>query len=193
MKAIVKYLFILFSIVYLAYLSLPSPEFPTPPPNSVQSQEPADTESPLRHAYFTDYTREEVLTWYKNQFNYSPFMELAPLPTYRLNYPPEEAYGIIRDQTRSTFLEEIVHPFRESLFINGFEPKVEKDAINIDGKKWRQKITVRWVPSSVYSRILVGILTIFCVWFIYLSFISLIHKLKIQSAKFKIITKNSKF
>jgi len=93
--------------------------------------------------YFSEFEKDSLLNIY--------------LPTYRLNYPPEEAYEKIRDQTRSTFLEEIVHPFRESLYINGFEPKEEKDTIFIDGRIWRQKITVVFVPSNLLVRFLVGI------------------------------------
>jgi len=78
---------------------------------------------------------------------------------YRLNYPPEEAKTLIRDQTRSTFLEEIVHPLRESLYINGFDPKDPKDAIEIEGKPWRQKIIVRYVPSNTLTRVLVVVLS----------------------------------
>jgi hypothetical protein len=174
MKALVKLVFILFSILYLAYIALPSPDFPISPPDSVQSQEPADTETPLRRAYFTDSTREEVLQHYQAQMS-GPLFNSLPFLTYRLNYPPEEAYGIIRDQTRSTFLEEIVHPFRESLYINGFEPKVEKDAINIDGRKWRQKITVKWVPSSLFARLSVGILTLISIYLVYKGIIKIIY------------------
>ncbi len=165
MKA-VKLLFILFSILYLAYLALPSPEFPSPPSGALQSLEPADTESTSRRAYFTDLTRGEVLTYYESQMQF-PSFNMFPFLTYRLNYPPEEAYGIIRDQTRSTFLEEIVHPFRESVFINGFEPKSEKDTIFIDGRVWRQKITVRFVPSTLVARLGIGALSVFCIWLVY--------------------------
>ena len=56
-------------------------------------------------------------------------------------------------------MEEIVHPLRESVFINGFEPKVEKDAINIEGLSWRQKIIVKLVPSNIFVRIAVVILS----------------------------------
>ena len=174
MKGVVKYVFVFFSIVYLAYLALPTPEFPLPPPDSVQSHEPADTETPLRRAYFTDATREEVLTFYQSQLESNAPFSRIPFLTYRLNYPPEEAYGIIRDQTRSTFLEEIVHPFRESIFVNGFEPKVQKDAITIDGRHWRQKITVKWVPSSLLARLSLGILTLICIYFVYTSIIRII-------------------
>lgn len=142
----------LFCVVFLGYLLLPNPDFPKPPPDSIQSKEPADTETPLRRAYFTNYTRAEVLNWYESQMKHSSYLNL-PLPTYLLNYPPEDAATLIRDQTRSTFLEEIVHPIRESVYVNGFEPKDPKDAINIEGRPWRQKIIIRFVPTSIYVRI----------------------------------------
>ena len=156
MKNLVKTIYIFFSIVFIIYLSLPGYRFPAPPQDSLQSQEPADTETPLRRAYFTNYTRDEVLNYYKNQLIRSSLYNLH-LPTYRLNYPPEEAITIIRDQTRSTFLEEITHPLRESIFVNGFQAKNEKDTILIADKVWLQKITVRFVPSSVYFRLVVGL------------------------------------
>ena len=162
MKKPMKIIYFIFPTLLVLYLLVPNPEFPRPPNDALQSFEPADTESPLRRAYFTDLSREEVMGHYKSQFKSSFFMGIN-LPTYRLNYPPEEAHGIIRDQTRSTFLEEIVHPFRESLFVNGFEPKDPKDAIFIEGRSWRQKITVKFVPSNLISRIVVvvGGLTVF--------------------------------
>jgi hypothetical protein len=159
MKLIFKILYVFFSVIFLSYLALPNPEFPSPPPDALQSDEPADTETPLRRAYFTNLTREEVMNHYKNQLIKSSFVGI-PLPTYRLNYPPEEAQTIIRDQTRSTFLEEIVHPFRESVFVNGFEPKTAKDAIFIGGRDWRQKIIIRFVPSVTYIRLIIGVLTL---------------------------------
>jgi len=159
-----KILYILFSIIFLAYLSLPNSEFPAPPSDALQSDEPADTETPLRRAYFTNYTREEVMEHYKNEFQGG----------FRLNYPPEEARTIIRDQTRSTFLEEIVHPFRESVFINGFEPKEQKDAIEIAGRSWRQKIIVRYIPSSIWVRLVLGISTIFAMVIVFREYKDLI-------------------
>ena len=82
------------------------------------------------------------------------------IPSYRLSYPPEEAYSIIRDQTRSVYLEEIVHPFRESFYVNGFVPKVEKDDIWYKGVHYDQKITVRYVPSDKNIRIVVFALSL---------------------------------
>ncbi|KKR86826.1 MAG: hypothetical protein UU32_C0010G0009 [Candidatus Woesebacteria bacterium GW2011_GWB1_41_10] len=149
MKKVLLFLISLFFLALLGYVVLPEPGFPAPPADALQSKEPADSESPLRRAYFTNFTREEVMSHYKKEFKWG----------LNLNYPPEESRTIIRDQTRSTFLEEIVHPLRESVFINGFEPKVEKDAINIEGLSWRQKIIVKLVPSNIFVRIAVVILS----------------------------------
>lgn len=151
MKALFKILFIVFSLALVFYLLLPAPPFPEPLPGALQSDEPADLEDPLRRGYFTDLSRQEVLEHYQEEFG--PF-------SYRLNYPPEEAQTKIRDQTRSTFLEEIVHPFRESLFINGFEPKEAKDVIVIGDKSWRQKIIVKYVQSKSSIRVIAGMATL---------------------------------
>src|SRR3989344_2954300 len=167
MKPFVKYVYIILSIIFLFYLILPNPEFPEQLPVSIQSFEPADIETPLRRGYYTDLTRNEVMNFYISQVNKSPFKNI-PIPTYKLNYPPEEAQTLIRDQARSTFLEEIAHPMRESFFVNGFEPKQDKDMIEIEGKKWRQKIIVRYLPSSLYYRVLVGILTLSIIPILYI-------------------------
>jgi len=149
MKKVVKLLLISFFPLLFIYTLLPNPKFPNPPSDALQSKEPGDSENlSIRRAYFTNFTREEVMKHYQNEFK-----------GFRLNYPPEEAATIIRDQTRSTFLEEIVHPFRESFYVNGFEPKDAKDAIEIVGLPWRQKITVRYVPSNIFLRGFVVILT----------------------------------
>ncbi|MCX6705580.1 MAG: hypothetical protein NTV24_00540 [Candidatus Woesebacteria bacterium] len=139
---------LIFSLLFI-YTLIPNPKFPNPPEGALQSKEPGDSEDlSVRRAYFTNLTREEVMKHYQNEFK-----------GYRLNYPPEEAATIIRDQTRSTFLEEIVHPFRESFYVNGFEPKDAKDAIEIAGLSWRQKVTVKYVPSNLIFRSFVMILT----------------------------------
>lgn len=141
------------SVVAVVYVIAPDREFPAPPPGSVQSMEDADTETPMRRAYFTDYTREEVIAHYKDQFA----MKILGIniPSLRLNYPPEEAQTLIRDQTRSTFLEELVYPLRESFYINGFKPKEAKDEIWYKGVHYEQKIIVRSVPSNVSTRLLI--------------------------------------
>lgn len=148
MKKVLRIIIISFFSILLVYTLAPNPKFPNPPPGVLQSKEPGDSEDlSVRRAYFTNLTREEVMRYYQNEFK-----------GYRLNYPPEEAFRIIRDQTRSTFLEEIVHPFRESFYVNGFEPKNAKDAIEVEGLFWRQKITVKYFPGNIYLRSFVIVL-----------------------------------
>lgn len=149
----IVYVYSVLVVVFFVYILLPVSQFPQPPADAIQSNEPADTENPLRRAYFTNYTRQEVLEHYQNEFK-RPKTYFV-LPTYRLNYPPEDAQTIIRDQTRSTFLEEIVVPFRESLFVNGFEPTDSKDEIFIEEQNWRQKIIVLHVPGNKFASLFI--------------------------------------
>lgn len=148
MKYFLRILCLSILIVLVFYVILPEPAFPRPPDDALQSKERGDTETPLRRAYFTNATREEVMDHYVKEFG-----------GYRLNYPPEESATLIRDQTKSTFLEEIIHPLRESVYINGYEPKDPQNAINIEGKPWRQKIIVRYVPSNIFVRIVIVLLS----------------------------------
>lgn len=159
MKQIVKKVYLILSLLFLFYLLLPNPSFPNPPSDALQSNEPADIETNFRRAYYTNYNRSEVMEHYSQLLSNSQLLNIT-VPTYRLNYPPEEAQTIIRDQTQSTFLEEIVHPLRESFYINGFEPKEDKDTIIVAGSVWRQKITVKYVPSSAWARLLLGFITL---------------------------------
>lgn len=80
------------------------------------------------------------------------------------NYPPEEAQTIIRDQTYATFLEEIDHPMRESLFVAGNQIPSGKPPFEVDGKKFNQKVIVKYVDSNVFVRLSVGILTLCLIW-----------------------------
>lgn len=152
---LLKLFFFLISVFILIYILPKSPEFPQPPIDSVQSDQPADVESPLRRAYYTNLSRSEVISHYEKEFN-KGFKIYTP----RLNYPPEDAQLLIRDQTKSTFLEEIVHPLRESLYVNGFEPKSEEYAQYYKGNRYNQRIIVRYVPSSVLNRIIILALTL---------------------------------
>jgi hypothetical protein len=151
MNLIGKVIFGLVGMVLVVYLIIPSPDFPEPLSDSVQSLEEADTETSLRRAYFTNFTREEIIAHYRDQFGG---------PLIRLNYPPEEAQTLIRDQTRSWYLEELVRPGRESLFVNGFIAQQEKDDIWYKGKHYEQKITIKYVPSALWARMLVLIMIV---------------------------------
>ena len=164
MDKIAKILGILISALFFVYLAIPGPSFPEPPPGAVQSEEKADQETPLRRAYFTNLARQEVVDYYREAFGKSPLG--FSFGSIRLNYPPEDAQTLIRDQTRGTFLEEIAHPFRESIYINGFEPKDPKDDVWYKGVDYRQKIIIKHHPSSFLVRIPIAALTIFATYFL---------------------------
>lgn len=161
MKKVLFFLITLFFLLLILYVFPKSPDFPEPPVEFVQSSEPADVETSLRRGYYTNLTRDEVMNYYKKVFN-DEFNFYTP----RLNYPPEEAQSTIRDQTKSTFLEEIVHPLRESLYINGFEPKSEEYAQFYDGIRYNQKIIVKYIPSPVWIRLVVLVGSLIATYFL---------------------------
>lgn len=174
---ILKYiLFSIFSILFFFYLLLPGPKFPEPLPDSVQSKEGADTETPVRRGYFTDFIREEVVSHYKKQFNNISFG--IYIPSVRLNYPPEEAQVLIRDQTRSTFLEELVHPFRESIYVNGFEIKDDQDRLTYKGIDYRQKVIIRYVASRFYIRLILGFFSLLSIYILFREYSRLLLDIK---------------
>ena len=137
--------------ILAAYLLLPSPKFPPLPPGSIQSTEPGDTESVNRAAYYSNLSREEVEGFYFRQFGGWGIRQILP---------PEEAQSLVRDQTRSSYLEEIIHPARESLYVNAFVPTLPQDEIRVNGVKYLNKITVRYVPSQPISRLTVLLMTV---------------------------------
>lgn len=151
--------FTFFSTVFLIYLLLPAPEFPPPLPNSTQSPEPADLAFPLRPAYFTISNRQQTLEHYENYFSLL-FLKGIHLPSFRLSYPPEDSSHLVRQHVQSSYLEEIIYPFRESLFINGFRPTEAKDEIFHAGKHFEEKVIVKYIPSPLLVRIILGLSTL---------------------------------
>jgi hypothetical protein len=154
-----KLLVLTIYLIGLVYLFLPAPVYPDLS-LSTRSNEPGDTwQNPDQKAFFTDKTRQQVLSELQTSFS------LLSIPSFRLNYRPEESTRFVREQINSYYLEEIVHPLRESLFVNGWEPQnapywqsVEPDkrpSIQIDGVYYNSKITLKPVYSSAWGRILV--------------------------------------
>lgn len=158
MKKLIRFVVLVFICSIGIYLMLPSPRFPDPPPGSFWSNEPADTETTYRRAYYTNLTRPEIMDYYDRAFR-------GPIQ-YRLNLPPEDAYSVIRDQTKSSFLEQIVHPWRETLYINAFVPTKPTEQINIDDVHYLNKVTVRYVPSHPVSRLTVLSLATLLLWWL---------------------------
>ncbi len=154
MKNIGRILFLCLGIALLIYLALPEPQFPDALWDFKVSTQPADQETPLRRGYYTNITREQLMSHYSKEFGWGA----------RLSYPPEEAQALIRDQTSSSFLEEIVHPMRESLFVNGYRPKSDKEILEVDGVHYEEKVIVKYVGSNLFVRLLVGLATIGASW-----------------------------
>lgn len=176
MNKLIVFIYSTFSLLFISYLLLPSVGFPNKAAQFLQSQEPADVETPLRRGYFTDFDRQEAISHYRSEMARGYFG--LQMPTVSLNYPPEESGTIIRDQTRSTYLEEIVVPFRESLFISGFEPKQQKDAIIVENKLWGQKLTVKLIVSPLWARLLTGIGIIIAIPLVVFAWITFMSDIK---------------
>ncbi|MFA5933036.1 MAG: hypothetical protein WCV81_02070 [Microgenomates group bacterium] len=171
-----RLIFILFAIILLIYLLIPGPssinDFPGLP-NSAKSNLPGDTvQVPNVSGYFSDNFRAFVTNFYKMSYKSQVVIPFLPI---RLNYPPEFAYTTIKDQTRSTYLEEYVYPLRDSLFINGYEPFYENGKPKFFGSVksdeqndiYYNKTTLRFYPSSIWVRVAVwlGILaSVYLIW-----------------------------
>lgn len=162
---VLKYTYIILVLLFLVYLLLPGPssveEF-EPLPDSLKSTEPGDTiQQPNIVGYFTIYFRKDVIPFYitdfKDKFKYFGFS----LPFVRLNHPPEYASLVVRPVIQSYYLEEFVHPLRESLFVNGWEPFDEMGrrrfrysyVINVEGRHFLTKVNLRYYPSPIWVRL----------------------------------------
>ncbi|MBI2008291.1 hypothetical protein HYS82_01410 [Candidatus Amesbacteria bacterium] len=145
------------------YLVWPTPGFPLIPSGSFISTEPADTESSYRRAFYTNLSRAEIVNYYKDQWHW---------PFIRLNHPPEFSFGFIRDQTRSSWLEELVHPWKDSLYINGFYPITPQEQFNYNGQHYIGKITLHYFPSFPVTRLTVLSLTTLCIYWLAREYVS---------------------
>ena len=173
-----KLLIILALAVYFSgtyYLTRPAPTLPVLA-NAARSDEPGDTtQHPDQAAYYTDRdNRPDILGELQKKFDLPALFQLS----YRLNYRPEEVGELVRDQLRSYYLEEVVHPLRESLFINVFDPakspmiddeKREQAKMYLHGQFYPIKVTLRPVYSGVTGRILVWTLIFPSIYAAYLT------------------------
>jgi hypothetical protein len=159
-KKILLILVILINLAFLPYLL--SPVKPLPDlPNSAKSNLPGDTvQIPNVSAYFTNLSRTEVMNFYKANYG----------GTFRinLNHPPEKSKEIFVDTIQSYYLEEFILPFKESLYVNGFEwekdvftrpDKRIKNKLIYEDKEYKSKITIRTFPASVPKRLISFYLT----------------------------------
>ena len=138
---------------------MPSPSVPSLP-DSLKSTEPGDTvQVPRVSAYYSQYDRKFLTKYYQDKFSLKILG--ITFPTYRLNHPPEVAREKFRSGIETYYLEEVVIPLRETLFINGWEPdifyennpgKKVSEALVIDGKRYSSKTTLRPFYSTFSAR-----------------------------------------
>lgn len=175
-----KSLVIISSVIFLVgcvYLLIPSPTTPDLD-NAVRSDEEGDTwQHPDQKGFYSNQLRSIVIPEMQSKFSISLFG--VTIPSLKLNYRPEDTKEFVREQTPSYYLEEIVYPFRESLFVNGWEPTnspiyshlPDESVPNIIFKQtvYLSKVTLRPVFSPVWARILVWALVFPATYLTYLS------------------------
>ena len=159
LKNILLSIFVVFNI----YLLLPEPSQPEPLPNSFLSPEPGDTgQIPGLFAYYTNLPRNEIIAFYQKQYSYSSLYHI-PLITFKLNHPPEDAWQVITDTIPSTFLEEVIQPFRGSLYLAGDIPaedpfvknNLKRSNFFWEGKEYKTKILIYRKSSNPFMRLII--------------------------------------
>ncbi|MBI4039594.1 hypothetical protein HY388_02090 [Candidatus Daviesbacteria bacterium] len=155
-------------LIILLYLLLPPPKVISLPDATV-SDEPGDTiQIQGVSAYFTNMTQEQVIDYYGREFSHSSWLGIA-MPTLVFSRPVQEAHQFINDQLITTYLFEFIHPFRESVYVNGWVegklPPVYRrwinHSINPKGIHFDSKVTVRRVDSSLLARVLVMVASLY--------------------------------
>jgi len=142
---------ILINLLALAYLAYPLPQIPNLT-NSIKSTEPGDT-TQLQNvsAFYNNLERPDVINFYVD--NYQKKHPLA----IKLNHPPEKAKTIIKDTIQTYYLEEIIIPFKQSLFINGYNwqkdvfttPQARiKNKMLVGNQEFTTKVTLKTYTAS---------------------------------------------
>lgn len=143
-------------------------------PDSVKSELEGDTiQIPNVAAYFSDNYRDEVISFYlqdyQSKYNF-------PFPPLKLNHPPEYSWIAIKKHTDTTYLEELIYPLRDSFYINGFEPFYSDSTPKFWGATqfeagdmlWETKTTLRFYPSTIIIRFVVWFMVILSMGMIYI-------------------------
>jgi hypothetical protein len=156
---------IIFNVAALFYLLSPTPKLPDLN-NSIKSNLPGDTiQISNVSGYYTNMTRTEVINFYKSHY--------SGLFRINLNHPPEKAKDIIVNTIPSYYFEEFILPFKESLYINGFEwendvfTKEEnriKNKLIYEEKEYKSKITIRTFPTTIPQRLISFFFTEFAIF-----------------------------
>lgn len=173
----IKKVFILFSVLLLLYMLWPGPDkisdFKALPSSSKSSLAGDNiTQVPNVAGYFSDNFRDFVVPFYSEIYQTQAHFFFPPL---RLNHPPEYSWTVIKKHTDSTYIEELVYPLRDALYVNGFEPFYPdgnpkfwgSTKFEEGGAHWYTKTTLRFYPSQLVTRFLVWLGIIFSTYFLF--------------------------
>lgn len=157
------YIFLIIYALGVLYLLPPIKSLPNLSSGGISDEEGDTWQNPDQKGFYTNMTRSDVLN--EVQKNTTINILGFSLPNYRLNYRPEEAGELVRDQLKSNYLEEIVYPLRSSIFVNGWEPKnspfyagkpdKEIPDISLHGIPYEAKVTLKPLTSSLEYRLLI--------------------------------------
>ncbi len=157
-----KKIFLIFSFLLLIYMMWPGPssinQFNALPDSEKSTLEGDTIQVPEVAAYFSNNFRNFAVPFYSD--DYQNLVKL-PFPPLKLNHPPEYSWTAIKRHTDSTYLEELIYPLRNSLYVNGFEPFYPEGEAKFWGatkfevgeNAWFTKTTLRFYPSPVWVRV----------------------------------------
>lgn len=165
-----KKIFLTFSLLLLIYMLWPGPsaigDFKALPESEKSTLSGDTIQIPNVSAYFSNNFREFVVPFYLANYQEKSGLPFFPL---KLNRPPEYSWIAIKKHTDSTYLEELVYPLRDSLYVNGFEPFYSDGSpkfwgstkFEVNDHSWFTKTTLRFYPSKLIVRIITwfGIIT----------------------------------
>jgi|SRR3989344_123429 len=176
MVPMIKKIFLIFSALLFIYMIWPGPskisDFKVLSDSTKSKLEGDTIQIPNVVAYFSNSYREFVVPVYV--MNYQSLMHFL-IPPFRLNHPPEYSWIAIKKHTDSTYIEELVYPLRDSLYINGFEPFYPDNTpkfwgstkFEADGRDWYTKTTLRFYPSNFLVKIVVWFGIISSIYFLF--------------------------
>ena len=147
-------------------------DFKALPSSDKSTLEGDTTQIPNVSAYFSNNFRNFIIRFYLENYQQKTWL---PFPPLRLNHPPEYSWNVIKKHTDSTFLEELVYPLRDSLYVNGFEPYNEDKTpkywgaatMTENGHAWYTKTTLRFYPSNLLVKVLVWLGISFSILMLY--------------------------
>ena len=171
-----KRILIGFYISLLIYMLWPGPikisDFPALADSDKSTLSGDTVQIPNVAGYFSNNYREFVVPFYSKAYQSKAHL---PFPPLKLNHPPEFSWLTIKKHTDSTYLEELVYPLRDSLYVNGFEPFYSDGTakfwgstkFEVDGNSWYTKTTMRFYPSNLIVKFLVWLGIVISISFIF--------------------------